>query len=163
MLKLLALSTMFLTGLTANAMADDFIGGEGGSPFGAVNCPQGTAIVGLTGRAGAVIDQMQIICGTANRPEDDIILPQLIGPSLGGGATTVKCPFFQAVKSIQVDVREFQNHFVISTINIHCMARLDGGSGPTLPFGNFQGEDAGTGGCGNPQGYAAGLAGRSGN
>ena len=154
---------MFLTGIAADAMADELIGGEGGSPFGEVNCPRGTAIVGLTGRAGLVIDQMQLICGTANRPEDDTIHPRLIGSSLGGGPTTMKCPPFQAVKSIQVDVREFQDHFVISTINIECMARLDGGRGPTLPFGNFQGEDAGTGGCANPNSYVAGLAGRSGN
>jgi hypothetical protein len=163
MLKSLALSAVFLTGIVANAMADDFLGGEGGSPFGEVNCPRGKAIVGLTGRAGLVIDQMQLICGTANRPEDDTVHPRLIGASFGGGPTAMKCPAFQAVKSIHVEVREFQNHFVISTINIECMLRLDGARGPTLSFGNFHGDDAGNQGCNNPNSYAAGLAGRSGN
>jgi hypothetical protein len=43
--------------------ADNFLGGDGGSNFGPVNCPVGRVIVGLTGRSGDVIDTMQIICG----------------------------------------------------------------------------------------------------
>jgi hypothetical protein len=163
MLNRLALAAMFLFCAATSAVADNFLGGEGGGVFGAIECPRGTAIVGFAGRAGAVIDSMQLVCGTTNRPEDDIIDSRVIGPSTGGGPIRTECPPFQAVKSIQVAVNEFQGHFVISTINIQCMARLDGGLGPTLHFGNFQGQDAGSQGCASPNAFALGLAGRSGS
>jgi hypothetical protein len=161
MLKRLTVATMLFACIGTSAIAQ--IGGNGGGPFGPIECPRGTAIVGLAGNAGAVIDHMRLICGTANRPEDDFVDNRMIGSSLGGGPIQTKCPAFQAVKSIQVDVTDFDGNFVISTINLTCMARLDGGFGPTLPFGNFQGQDAGNQGCANPEGFAVGLAGRFGD
>jgi len=64
MRKILTVATMLFACSGASAIADDFLGGNGGGLFGPIECPRGTAIVGLAGNAGAVIDHMQLICGT---------------------------------------------------------------------------------------------------
>lgn len=82
----IAISASLALGIAWSAHADDFIGGDGGSPFGEVNCPNGTALLGLTGRSGIVIDNMHLICGKGRgSPEDNFILDRQIGPSNGGG------------------------------------------------------------------------------
>lgn len=147
---------------THSARADDFIGGDGGGAFGAVNCPRGTVVVGLGGRSGAVIDTMQLICGKGRGdPDLDILDPRRIGPSNGGDAISAVCPIFDAVTSIQVNVREHEGNIVVSQIILHCQATLDGSGGVRKVFGGGGGDDAGSQACPDNH-YAAGFAGRSG-
>jgi hypothetical protein len=41
-----------------------FLGGPGGSPFAAINCPAGQIAVGDTGRAGGFVDAFGLLCST---------------------------------------------------------------------------------------------------
>ena len=143
--------------------ADNFLGGDGGSNFGPVNCPVGRVIVGLTGRSGDVIDTMQIVCGLNSNPDDVVFVPtNSIGPSGGGGPTGASCNKFDAVRSVDVRVREFDGPTVVSQIILHCEAMLDGSFGGQKVFGGGGGDDAGSQACGANT-YAAGISGRSGN
>jgi hypothetical protein len=148
---------------THSARADDFIGGDGGSGFGNINCPPHRAVVGLIGRSGNVIDTIQLICGRGRGdPETtDDIDPRHIGPSNGGGPISAMCPTFAAATSIQVNVREFRGHVVVSQIILHCQATLDGSSEVSRTFGGGGGDDAGSHEC-PANTYIGGFAGRSG-
>jgi hypothetical protein len=157
---LVLLSVVLIASTTASA--DDFLGGEGGGPFGNVNCPRGTVVVGLAGRTGAIIDTVQLICGKGRgEPQFDTIHPTRIGPSDGGGPVSVTCPIFDAATSIQVNVREHEGHIVVSRISLRCEATLDGSGGVNRVFGGGGGEDAGSSAC-PANHYVAGFAGRSG-
>ena len=60
-----------LTATTEPVLADDFLGGLGGSPFPRVLCPAGTVVIGLKGKAGAVLNTIQLLCGKANGADGD--------------------------------------------------------------------------------------------
>ena len=144
------------------ARADEFLGGPGGSRFNPLRCPLGTAVVGLAGRAGDVIDTIQLFCGKGRGdPDLDTITQGRIGPSQGGGPISAKCPIFHAATSIDVRTREFNGNIVISQILLHCRATLDGSQEVVRFFGGGGGDDAGSHEC-NPNTYINGFAGRSG-
>ena len=161
---LVSLSLALIASTTRSASADDFLGGDGGGPFGNVNCPRGTVVVGLAGRTGSIVDTVQLICGKGRGdPDLDIVHPTRIGPSNGGGPVSVVCPLFDAATSIQVNVREHEGHVVVSQIVLHCQATLDGSGGLRRVFGGGGGGgDAGSSTC-PANHYVAGFAGRSGS
>lgn len=142
------------------ALADDFIGGEGGSEFGTVNCPRGQAVVGIAGRSGNVLDTFSLICGKANG-SGDFVDPRRIGPSDGGSPVSAVCPPLHAARAIQVNVREHSGHFVVSQISMTCALKTEGGDS-RVTLGQGGGQDAGESSC--PVGtFVAGFAGRSGS
>jgi hypothetical protein len=51
-----------------------------GVPFGPIDCPAGTAVLAVQGRQGAVLDQLQLLCGDSG-------FVSLGTPALVGGAT----------------------------------------------------------------------------
>jgi hypothetical protein len=119
----LLLSTLATT--TMPALADDLFGGPGGSDF-AVNCAPDKVVIGLGGRAGAVIDTMQVLCGQANGNDNDQLIPTpSIGPSKGGGAASAVCPALTAAIAIEVNKKMWRGHYAVSQIKLTC-AYLDG-------------------------------------
>jgi len=65
-------------------------GGNGGSAFAAVDCPAGSVVIGLAGRAGDDIDQTQIVCAPkpALAPPSTLFVAGGNGGSDYGGALT---------------------------------------------------------------------------
>jgi hypothetical protein len=124
-LVFLLLSTLATT--TRPASADDFLGGPGGSDFAPVNCAPDKVVIGLAGRAGAVIDTMQVLCGQANGNDNDQPIPTpSIGPSNGGSAASAVCPPLTAAIAIQVNKKMWQGHFAVSQIKLTCVFPGDG-------------------------------------
>ena len=141
------------------ALADNFIGGEGGSQFGEINCPRGQAVVGLGGRSGLVLDTFQILCGKANGGPD-VLDPRRIGPSNGGSPVGAVCPPLHVARGIQIDAREFNGQIVISQLTLTC--ELKSGEGRSrVTLGQGGGDDAGSSEC-PVNTFIAGFAGRSG-
>ena len=141
------------------ALADNFIGGEGGSQFGEINCPRGQAVVGLGGRSGLVLDTFQLLCGKANGGPD-FLDPRRIGPSNGGSPVSAVCPPLSVARAIQVDAREFNGQIVVSQITLTCGSKTgEGRSRVTLGQGG--GDDAGSSDC-PVNTFVAGFTGRSG-
>lgn len=143
------------------ALADNFMGGSGGTSFTPVNCPTGQVVVGLGGRSGAVIDTMQLLCGKAN-PSGELD-PRRIGPSNGGGLTSAVCPPLSAVVAIQIKSKNWRRHVAVSQIILTCASRNDGSGQSKAVFGigGGDGGNAGSESC-PPNTYVGGFAGRSG-
>lgn len=90
---------------TAAAQAESFtpsVGGQGGSDF-SRSCDASEVMVGITGRAGWVVDRLGAICqgvGTDGVPTGATRQTAASGGS-GGNAFTLRCPAGQAVSGIQ--------------------------------------------------------------
>jgi len=161
-LAFLLLSTLAAT--TKPALADDFLGGPGGSDFAPVNCAPDKVVIGLVGRAGAVIDTMQVLCGQANGNDNDQPIPTpSIGPSNGGGAASAVCPPLTAAIAIQVNKKMWRGHYAVSQIKLTCVFR-DGSVQDFPVFGHDDGIgsiDAGNKSCPERQ-LIGGISGRYG-
>jgi len=137
-LTLLLLS--ILATATKPALADDFLGGPGGSDFPPVNCAPDKVVIGLAGRAGAVIDTMQVLCGQANGNDNDQPIPTpSIGPSPGGAAASAVCPPLTAAIAIQVNKKMWRGHYEVSQIKLTCALPADGSSQSFPVFGHDDG------------------------
>jgi uncharacterized protein YjbI with pentapeptide repeats len=62
------------------------VGGNGGSPFGPISCPAGTAATALKGKAGDDVEYLELWCGAAG--ESGIGVPGLAGAITFAGGTT---------------------------------------------------------------------------
>lgn len=71
-------------------------GGNGGSPFGSINCPAGKVAIGFRGRSGARIDKLGLVCGNIDR--SNISFTAQRGGN-GGSPFTVQCPVNTAIRS----------------------------------------------------------------
>lgn len=67
----------------------DAAGGLGGSPF-ARMCPSGTYVVGIKGRAGDLVDAIELLCNDPFKQGDPAVLPTVGGT--GGQAFERRCP-----------------------------------------------------------------------
>jgi hypothetical protein len=150
---------------TKPALADDFLGGPGGSDFPPVNCAPDKVVIGLAGRAGAVIDTMQVLCGQANGNDHDQPIPTpSIGPSKGGGLASAVCPPLTAAKSIEVNKKMWRGHYAVSQIKLTCVFPEDGSVQGSPVFGHDDGIGsipAGTKPCPDHQ-LIGGIVGRYG-
>jgi hypothetical protein len=151
-----------LVAASESALADDFLGGPGGSNFGTINCPDGMAVIGLGGRAGAVIDTMQLLCGKANGNDNGPLDPRRIGPSNGGGAVSAVCPPLSAAISIQVDAKEWRRHVVVSQVTLTCALVGVRTSTSRAVLGGGGGDNYGSRGCADTD-FIAGFTGRAGD
>jgi hypothetical protein len=122
-------------------LADDFLGGGGGSPFPPVLCPAGTVVIGLKGKAGAVLNTIQLLCGKANGADGDnpygLITSADTNPDpkdpnseafRGGGLASAPCPSLMAAKSIEVSMKKWREKYVVSQIKLTCVYLGGGGS-----------------------------------
>lgn len=153
-----------LAAATEPALADDFLGGTGGSRFAPVNCPDGQVLIGLAGRAGAVIDTMQLVCGKANGNDNNQPLPTRIGPSNGGGPASAVCPPLHAAVGIQVNKKNWRRHDAVSQITLTCALTADGSDHSLKVFGHDDGigsKKAGSSNC-PEHNFIGGISGRSG-
>ncbi len=120
-------------------------------------------VVGLGGRAGAVIDTMQLLCGKANG-DSGVLDPRRIGPSNGGGQVSAVCPPLSAAISIQVNSKMWRRHVAVSQITLTCALKGNRTSTSRAVFGADDGvgsKNAGSQACrGND--FIGGFAGRSG-
>jgi hypothetical protein len=160
------LASLLLSVLTAaaeSARADELLGGTGGVYIAPVNCPAGMVVVGLAGRAGAVIDTMQLICGKANA-DYGVLVPTRIGPSNGGGQVSVRCPPLSAAFAIQINAKPWRGHVAVSQITLTCGLKGGHEAENRLVFGADDGvhsKDAGNTPCGVLD-FIGGFTGRSG-
>lgn len=137
LLAFLLLSILAAT--TEPALADDFLGGPGGSPFPPVLCPAGMVVIGMKGKAGAVLNTIQLLCGKANGADGDnpygLITSADTNPDpkdpnseafRGGGPTSAICPTLTAAKSIEVSMKMWRGHYAVSQIKLACANPADG-------------------------------------
>ena len=127
-----------LTATTEPVLADDFIGGKGGGPFPPVLCPAGLVVIGLKGKAGAVLNTIQLVCGKANGADGDnaygLITSLDTNPDprdpnseafRGGGPTAAICNTLTAAKSIEVSMKKWRGDYVVSQIKLTCAYPAD--------------------------------------
>ncbi len=92
---------------TVNGAELPAVGGAGGDPFRVV-CPSGAHLIGLSGRAGAWIDQLVPLCATWNAARQAFDAPvegRAQGTSSGGlPMTTGRCPAGFAVTAAGISV-----------------------------------------------------------
>lgn len=89
------------TDLASVARTTDAAGGSGGAQFGPMHCADGRMAVGLRGRAGLVIDRLQLLC--AERTVDASIATPWVSRAVGGSggtAATLACPSGQVMAGI---------------------------------------------------------------
>jgi hypothetical protein len=149
-LALLSLSVLAAT--TGPVLADGFLGGSGGSPFAPVLCPAGQVVIGLVGKAGAVLNTIQLLCGKADGADGDnaygLITSVDTNPDKrdpqseafrGGGPASAPCPPLSAAKSIEVNMKPWRGYNEVSQIKLTCVDPHDGSVVKTLVFGNDDG------------------------
>jgi hypothetical protein len=176
-LPVLASFAGLLISWPAQALAQhdfDIQGGAGGGFF-KIFCPPGEFWVGLRGRAGDVLDHVQLICAgfhterttIVTRKNWTIVPPkhnhgELIGGSGGGAPLRMECNDNRFVQGINFNTEFFDGGHLVAFITMTCEHHLFSGS-DELKFGfNFP---VGTGPqkqfC--PEGmWAIGLKGRRG-
>jgi hypothetical protein len=116
-------------------------GGPGGQPF-RVICPPGTFVKGLTGKAGNIIENMQLLCAGFDKAGNNFVtkppFPQgsIIGAGQGGNDVKQECgpPIF--VKEIRYNTRVFNDFTLIESIRLECRD-LELGTSTHL-FGNVE-------------------------
>jgi hypothetical protein len=142
-----------LTATTEPVLADDFLGGKGGSPFPTFLCPAGMVVTGLVGKAGAVLNTIQLLCGKANGADGDnpygLITSVDTNPDpkdpnseafRGGGPAAAVCPTLTAAKSIEVSMKKWRGNYVVSQIKLTCAYPADGSTVfPPKVYGNDDG------------------------
>src|SRR5262245_17331971 len=124
-LKWLPLVVLALT-TPANADLEMPIrGGDGGAPFGPYVCPPGQWVVGVSGKTGAWVDYMRMICGDAagNRDTDS----HAMGNGGGGTSASATCPTGSAVYMIGFNTVDFHGTQIFNKVRIHCR-RISGSS-----------------------------------
>jgi hypothetical protein len=140
-----------LTATTEPVLADDFLGGGGGKPFPPVLCPAGQVVIGLVGKAGAVLNTIQLLCGKANGADGDTPYglitsfdtnPDPKDPTSeafrGGGPAAAPCSSLMAAKSIEVSMKKWRESYVVSQIKLTCVYP-DGGGSDIKVFGHDDG------------------------
>ncbi|UXI66433.1 S8 family serine peptidase [Tahibacter amnicola] len=101
----------------------DTAGGEFGAVFGPVRCPEGRLAAGFKGRAGAYIDQLQLLCTT--KPADATVDTPWTSRAVGGNggvATTTKCGRGEVMAGVFV-----RSGAVIDAIAPRCVKTTAGG------------------------------------
>ncbi|HEU4664310.1 MAG TPA: S8 family serine peptidase [Dokdonella sp.] len=87
--------------LAAVARTTDAAGGNGGASFGPMHCADGRMAIGLRGRAGLVVDRLQLLC--AERSLDAAVATPWVSRAVGGSggsAATLACPAGQVMAGI---------------------------------------------------------------
>jgi hypothetical protein len=97
--------------LAQAAMAEETLlevfGGKGGNPV-RVDCEPGSYVVGFTGRAGAWIDQVSVVCARWNENTQKLgaasqgQVSKPFGESTGGDALSESCPDGWAVSAVAI-------------------------------------------------------------
>jgi hypothetical protein len=98
--------------VTATAAA----GGMGGSEF-TLNCPGGLALIGIKGKAGALIDRVQAICGTI----DGAVQTTTFAGGSGGTDFERKCPLGKVVVGLGGRAGAF-----VDSLDVQCDFPPDG-------------------------------------
>jgi hypothetical protein len=100
----------------------DGIGGNGGAPF-RLDCGEYGVLVGLTGRSGAVVDQVTGLCVKID-PVSGIWVGGVYETNPAGGPGGDRfhkiCPVGQALTGIQGNSTRFQGNEVVSSLGIDC-------------------------------------------
>ncbi|MGH7256747.1 MAG: hypothetical protein ACREIM_00085, partial [Nitrospiraceae bacterium] len=116
-------------------------GGAGGNYF-RVECPKGSYLVGLAGRAGAWVDRIATVCAPWLRGSQTFGAPsigQIFGTSVGGQERHVGCwgsgVKNLAVQSWHIDTLRSGNPFV-QYIEAHCISLALPASGGFWDFGS---------------------------
>jgi len=128
------------------AWSDIHGNGAGGQPF-SVTCPPGTFVTGITGRAGNIIENMQLECAGFDKTENNTNFqtkppfPQGSIMGAGQGGSDIKpgdarCGGGTFVKEIRFNTRVFNDLPLIESIRLECRD-LQGGSSTHL-FGNAE-------------------------
>ena len=134
------------TGPTANLVlgsttTTDPAGGSGGSPY-TLACPSGSVAIGIQGRAGANVDQVQVRCqaiGTAVQVAAGAVGATLTGPvtttspagGSGGTSYSLSCPAGFVMIGVSGRVGVF-GAGVVDQLRVEC-AKLAGSGSFTTP------------------------------
>ena len=127
--------------LSANAQTPSYsatpvFGGNGGGAF-VHYCPNGTYIIGISGRTGDWIDAIQPICARWNSG------PEAFGPPVkgstaggsGGGPATLMCPAGMVVRGWEIAKVQAGDAVVVKYVRPQCESVVRGGGSIPGRFG----------------------------